>query len=70
MIRTVGVVGRLRSMSINDGRLDLFVGNKSPRIDGIPSPNRLWINTGDGKFRDAPAMGLDYEEDVRHRANG
>jgi hypothetical protein len=42
----------------NDGRPDLFVGMDPFRADGLPGPNRLFINTGSG-FVDAPSYGLD-----------
>jgi hypothetical protein len=47
-----------------DGRLDILVGNVSPRSDGKPSPNRLFVNEGGGRFRPAPALGLDLEYSV------
>lgn len=40
---------------------DLFVLNKYPRPDDIPSPNRLYINEGGTRFRDAPEFGLEEE---------
>jgi hypothetical protein len=40
---------------------DLYVGNDFPRQDGIPSPNRLFINTGGTRFRSASEYGLDHE---------
>jgi hypothetical protein len=40
---------------------DLFVGNRYPRQDSIPSPNRLFINQGGTSFRDATEYGLDLE---------
>jgi hypothetical protein len=47
-----------------NGCLDVLVGNVSPRSDGRPSPNRLFLNDGDGRFRPAPEMGLDLEYSV------
>jgi hypothetical protein len=47
-----------------NGRLDILVGNVSPRSDGKPSPNRLFLNEGDGCFRPAPEFGLDVEYSV------
>jgi hypothetical protein len=47
-----------------NGRLDILVGNVSPRSDGKPSPNRLFLNEGDGRFRPAPELGLDLEYSV------
>jgi hypothetical protein len=44
-----------------DGRLDLFLSNAAPRVDGQPSPNRLFINVDGTHFRDAPEYGLDVE---------
>ncbi len=43
----------------HDAYIDLFVGNKHPRQDGIPTSNRLFINRGTGAFRSAPEFGLD-----------
>jgi hypothetical protein len=47
-----------------DGSLDILVGNVSPRSDGEPSPNRLFLNDGDGRFHAAPELGLDLEYSV------
>ena len=47
-----------------DGRLDILIGNVSPRSDGQPSPNRLFVNVGNGRFRPAPELGLDLEYSV------
>ena len=43
-----------------DGRPDIFLGNQMFRGDGLPSPNRLFLNTGTG-FVDAPGFGLDQD---------
>ena len=43
----------------NDGYPDIFYGAESLRPDGMPSTNRLYVNTGQGSFVDDPAMGLD-----------
>jgi hypothetical protein len=40
---------------------DLFVGNHYPRRDGVPSPNRLFINVGGLGFHDARRFGLTKE---------
>jgi FG-GAP-like repeat/Fibronectin type III domain len=40
------------------GPPDLFVGNLPFRADGLPHPNRLYLNTGNG-FVDDPQAGLD-----------
>lgn len=40
------------------GLPDLFVGADPIRSDGLPSPNRFFINTGHG-FEDSPQYGLD-----------
>jgi hypothetical protein len=45
-----------------DGRPDIFLQNKSPRTDGIPSPDRLFINVDGTHFRDASEYGLDLEQ--------
>jgi hypothetical protein len=47
-----------------DGRLDILVGNVSPRNDGLPSPNRLFVNEGPNGWRSAPEFGLDLEYSV------
>lgn len=43
----------------HDGYPDLFVANQSPRPDGIPTTNRLFINVGGTSFRSAPEYGVD-----------
>lgn len=45
----------------HDRYLDLFVGNHCCRPDGLPSPNRLFMNVGGTSFRDAPEYGLNHE---------
>ncbi|MDT5230228.1 MAG: hypothetical protein QOI39_728 [Mycobacterium sp.] len=45
----------------NDGWPDLFVSNFYPRPDGIPSPNRFYLNQGGTSFQDSPSYGLDLE---------
>jgi hypothetical protein len=47
-----------------NGRLDILVGNVSPRNDGQPSPNRLFLNEGPNGWRPAPEFGLDLEYSV------
>src|SRR5207253_1554377 len=47
-----------------DGRIDILVGNVSPRNDGMPSPNRLFLNEGPNGWRSAPEFGLDLEYSV------
>jgi hypothetical protein len=42
-----------------DGDDDLLITNESARPDGLPSPNRLMRNDGDGQFQPWPAAGLD-----------
>jgi hypothetical protein len=44
-----------------DARPDLFVGNAVDRLDGMPSPNKLFINQGGSAFRSAPKYGLERE---------
>jgi hypothetical protein len=55
--------GRGRNSTIldvnNDGYPDIFYGTAALRPDGLPSPNRLFLNTGHGTMLDSPAMGLD-----------
>ena len=43
----------------DDGFPDLFSGSASLRPDGLPAPDRLYLNTGHGSMLDSPAMGLD-----------
>jgi hypothetical protein len=44
-----------------DGAPDLFVGGEVERPDGLPAPNRLYLNDGHGVFHDAPNLGLDHQ---------
>lgn len=37
---------------------DLYVTNQQPREDGLPGPNRLFINVDGKGFRDAPEFGV------------
>ena len=57
--------GRSSTFVDADGRNgpDLFVANFPDRADGLPSPNRLFINDGTGVFRAAPEFGLESEVD-------
>jgi enediyne biosynthesis protein E4 len=41
-----------------DGDQDLYVGNAPMRLDGLPSPNRLFLNDGTGHFTWNPWSGL------------
>ena len=43
----------------NDGWVDLFVSNFYPRTDGLPTPNRFFLNQSGTSFSSAPAYGLD-----------
>ena len=43
----------------NDGHPDLFYGAEQLRPDGLPSIDRLYLNTGNGSMLDSPALGLD-----------
>src|SRR6266568_2339288 len=43
----------------HDGYPDIFYGAESLRPDGLPSIDRLYMNTGQSSFLDSPAMGLD-----------
>ena len=52
-----------------DGDLDIFVGNASPRPDGFPSPNRLFINETT-HWRSAPEFGLDKELSIGGAGGG
>jgi hypothetical protein len=45
-----------------DGAPDLWLSNQNERPDGLPSPNRLFLNDGGARFVDAPSYGLDTEE--------
>ncbi|HSI79810.1 MAG TPA: VCBS repeat-containing protein [Solirubrobacterales bacterium] len=47
-----------------DGYPDLFHGTTYPREDGEPTPNRLFINEGGERFREAPEFGLEADRDV------
>jgi hypothetical protein len=48
---------------------DLFVGNEPFRSDGLPHPNRLYINTGHG-FVDDSQAGLDLPLGATHAVAG
>jgi VCBS repeat protein len=43
-----------------DGIDDLFIGNETPRADGIPSPNRFFLGTGT-RYVEAPQWGVTEE---------
>ena len=43
----------------NDGHPDVFSGAEPIRSDGLPSIDRLYLNTGHGSMLDSPGMGLD-----------
>jgi VCBS repeat protein len=45
----------------NDGYPDIFSGTAALRADGLPSPNRLYLNTRHGSMLDSPSMGLDLD---------
>ncbi len=55
--------GRGRNSAVldvnNDGHPDVFSGAEPIRSDGLPSIDRLYLNTGHGSMLDSPAMGLD-----------
>jgi hypothetical protein len=57
--------GRGRNSTIldanNDGYPDLFSGTAALRSDGLPSPDRLYLNTGHGSMIDSPSMGVDLD---------
>jgi hypothetical protein len=44
-----------------DAYPDLFVGNEYPRVDHIPSPNRLFVNVGGTRFEEVAVPGLTGE---------
>jgi hypothetical protein len=52
--------GRLAAfIDVNDdGRKDLFVGQQPDRMDGLPSPNRVYRRDGDPGFRPLAASGI------------
>ena len=45
----------------SDSFPDLLVANERERADGMPSPNRLFINQAGSAYRSAPKFGLDRE---------
>ena len=44
-----------------DANPDLFVGNEIERADGMPTPNRLFLNQTGAAFHYAPTFGLERE---------
>jgi hypothetical protein len=48
-----------------DSRPDLFVSNHPSRGDGMPSPDRFFINQLGGAYRYSPAYGLERETSLR-----
>jgi hypothetical protein len=53
-----------------DGLPDLFITNDPTRYDGLPSPDRFFLNAGGGVFRDAPSFGLDLFVPTRSLGTG
>lgn len=49
---------------------DLFLMNDSDRGDGLPSPNRLFLNEEGSGFRYAPTSDLEIEADGGHAVTG
>jgi hypothetical protein len=48
-----------------DSRPDLFLGNEADRGDGMPSPDRFFVNQGGATYRPAPEeYGLEREGDI------
>lgn len=45
----------------HDAYPDLFAANDENRADGLPSPNRLFINQAGNAYRQAPEFGLEHE---------
>jgi hypothetical protein len=48
-----------------DSRPDLLVGNNPTRGDGLPSPNRFFVNQLGDAYRYAPAYGLERETSLQ-----
>jgi hypothetical protein len=48
-----------------DAYPDLFVGNEYPRVDRVPSPNRLFVNVGGTRFQEVVLPGLTGEIGAR-----
>jgi len=53
-----------------DASPDLFVANEPDRGDGLPSPNRLFINEGGNAYRYAPEFGLEHEDSAGGSLSG
>jgi hypothetical protein len=53
-----------------DAYPDLFVANEPDRGDGMPSPNRLFINEGGNAYRYAPEFGLEREDSAGGSLSG
>ena len=50
-----------------DSRPDLFLANEYTRGDGLPSPNRFFINQRGDAFRYAPGYGLERETSLQQQ---
>jgi hypothetical protein len=62
LMNPFGRTRRATFMDANgDGAPDLFAGGEVERPDGLPAPNRLYLNDGHGVFHDAPSLGLDHQ---------
>jgi hypothetical protein len=52
-----------------DPHPDLFAANEADRGDGMPSPNRFFVNQGGGAYRYAPEYGLEREMNTTFQAS-
>jgi hypothetical protein len=53
-----------------DGRQDLFVGQETERMDGLPSDNRLYLRTGPARFQAVTGSGVDPTRAARSVSTG
>jgi hypothetical protein len=51
-----------------DPHPDLFAANEADRGDGMPSPNRFFVNRGGSAYRPAPEYGLEREMNTTFQA--